>query len=121
VALLALSASAVEAAARKPTERERLLITQSTIGHLHAESPRDLNVTGIVVSTIQTPGRHYTRYARAYAVPRIRNIETATVMLGLRRGYWYVLSYGTSNVGCSVPLGPRGPRIRTDLQLSCYP
>jgi len=112
--------------ARKPTQGERFAITQATIAAMEAAQNRAVPsftgaVNSITVSTVTTPTGYFTRYAVAGLYDPA--IGAAAVFLGFRRGYWNVLDFGSSDVGCSFPqnyLGGGRFDILRDLHLTCH-
>jgi hypothetical protein len=118
-------AGSAATAARRPTQRERRLITQAVTAGMEAAQSRAVpsfagRVTRIKVSVVATPRAFFTRYGVAYYFDP--QIGAAAVFLGLRHGYWHVLNYGSSSVGCGLPqrlVGGRRAAILADLGLDC--
>lgn len=118
--------SAVAVSARKPTQVERFAITQAAVAAIEAAQNRPVPsfsaaIERITVSTVTTPAGYFTRYALAGVYDP--SIGGAAVFLGFRRGYWHVLNFGSSAVGCGYPqnyLGGQRDAILQDLHLTCH-
>jgi hypothetical protein len=112
-------------AARAPSPNERRELTQTVLAYFDGLfSTWDTKVSGpkprISVATIRVASvasRPYSRFAMVST--RAVNSDAAEILLGRRAGLWRVITYGTSDVGCSENLGPRKPGVLTALELTC--
>lgn len=111
---------------RAPTKGERSAITQATIAAMEAAQNRPVpsfsaKIERVAVSTVTTPSGYFIRYAVADVYDP--SIGGAAVFLGFRRGYWHVLTFGSSDVGCGYPqnyLAGQRDAILRDLRLTCH-
>ena len=130
IAALAAVGSVQGHAARKPTPRERADVAQAVSMQLEHDAPAvTLRVRRVVMSTMQ-PDAHstYSRFAFAYALGRdgsgrlVGSPIRALVGFSRRFQMWFVITYGSSEVGCKEPqafFGGRRTAILRDLGLGC--
>lgn len=117
-------------AARTPSKGERAAVGRAVLARLERDAPAiAITVRRVAIST-QPPGAAslYARFAAALAVGRDRAGRPVgspiVALVGFSRRFhtWFVVDYGSSEVGCRQPqvfFGGRRLTILRDLGLDC--